>query len=171
MMQTDVKSAHINQSGFLYNGRTRLKQITYSGNAGQAGTISFFDTAKASVAAVYGRSGTTVTVTKSAHGLNTGDLVGIAFNSASTASATNGNYSITVVDVNTFTIVDPNSGTVTPGTACFYVNNGGTWITAFDTLTGATAAQQLSIPGEGVLCINGLYANLTYITFVTVFYG
>ena len=170
-MQYDVKSAHLNQSGFLYTGRTRLKQVTYSGNASQSGTISFFDSATASTAAVYARSSTTVTVTKNGHGLTTGNIVGIGYTSSSGASATNGNYSITRVDANNFTIVDPNSGTVSGGTACFYVNNGGTWMASFDTLTGATSAQQILIPGEGVLAQYGLYTNLTYVTFVTVFYG
>lgn len=170
-MQTDVLSAHISQSGFLMSGRTRLKQITYCGNAGQAGTLAIFDTVTAPITGAYGRSGTTVTVTKSAHGRATGDVVGIAFASSSGASATDGNYTITVTDANTFTITDINSGTVTPGTACYYVNGGGKWLTGLNTLTGATSAQQVPIPGEGVLAVNGLYAILTYITFITVFYG
>ena len=170
-MQTDVNSTHLSQSGFLFNGRTRLKQITYAGNAGQYGNLAIFDTATATVAGVYQRAGTLVTVTKTAHGLKTGDVVGIAYNTASTVSATDGNYTITVTSADAFTITDPNSGTVSGGTPCFFINNGGRWLTSFNTLTGATSAQQILIPGEGVLAQNGLYANLTYVTFVTVFYG
>ena len=170
-MQTDVLSAHISQTGFMVPAKTRLKQITYCGNAGQAGNLSIFDTTTAAVSAVYQRSGTTVTVTKTAHGLATGAIVGIGFASASAVSATDGNYTITVTGVDTFTITDPNSGTVSGGTACYYVNGGGRWMTSFNTLTGAVGSQQVPVPGEGMLAKNGIYAVLTYITFVTVFYG
>ncbi len=170
-MQTDVLSSHISQSGFMVPAKARLKQVTYCGNAGQAGTLCIFDTSNAAVTAVYQRSGTTVTVTKTAHGLTTGDVIGIGFASASAVSATDGNYTVTVVDANSFTITDPNSGTVSGGTACYYVNSGGRWMTSFNTLTGATGSQQIPIPGEGMLARKGIYAVLTYITFVTVFYG
>lgn len=170
-MQYDVKSAHLSQSGFLVLDRSRLKQVTYVGNASQTGTLNFFDTSVAPTSAVYARSGTTVTVTKNGHGLQTGDVVGIAFTQASGNAATNGNYSITYVDANTFTITDPNSGTVSGGTACFYVNSGNAWMTSFDTLSGAVNAQQVPVPGEGVLARNGIYATLTNINFVTIFYG
>lgn len=170
-MQTDVQSAHIGQTGFLTSGRSRLKQITYSGNAGQAGVLGIFDSANAAIAAVYARSGNTITVTKSAHGLNTGDKIGIAFASAAGASGTDNNYVVTVVDSSTFTITDTNSGTVSGGTACYYVNSGGLWLTSFNTLTGATGSQQIPVPGEGMLVTKGLYVVCTYISFVTVFYG
>ena len=171
-MQTDVLSAHISQSGFLVPAKTRLKQITYCGNAGQAGNVCFFDTTAAAVSAVYQRSGTTVTVTKTAHGLATGAIVGIGFVSAGAVSATDGNYTITVTGVDTFTLVDPNTGTVAGGTTCYYVSgNGSRWMTSFNTLTGATSSQQIPIPGEGMLARNGIYVSILYITFVTVFYG
>ena len=171
-MQTDVLSSHLSQTGFMVPAKTRLKQITYCGNAGQAGNLSIFDTTTAAVSAVYQRSGTTVTVTKTAHGLATGAIVGIGFASASAVSATDGNYTITVTGVDTFTITDPNTGTVAGGTACYYVSgNGSRWMTSFNTLTGATSSQQIPIPGEGMLARNGVYAVLTSITFVTVFYG
>ena len=170
-MQTDVLSSHLSQTGFMASGRTRLKQLTFCGNASQAGNLSIFDSATAAVTASYARSGTTVTVTKTAHGLVTGDIIGIGYASASAVSATDGNYAITYVDANSFTITDPNSGTVSGGTACYYVNNGGRWMTSFNTLTGATGSQQIPVPGEGMLARNGIYAVLTYITFVTAFYG
>ena len=76
-MQYDVKTSKIQGSGLMFSGRVRLKQGTVIGN-GTAGYIDFFDTATAPVAATYGRSGYTVTVTKTAHGLTTGQPVGIA---------------------------------------------------------------------------------------------
>ena len=65
MMQTDVKTSHLNGTGFLYIGRTRLKQLMYLGT-GTAGGIIFFDTITAPTSVTYGRSGTTVTVTHTA---------------------------------------------------------------------------------------------------------
>ena len=170
-MQTDVKSAHINETGALYVGRTRLKGFVYSGNAAQAGNLAIFDSTSAAITGSYARSTTAVTVTKASHGLATGDIIGISFLPGSGVSATDGNYAITYVDANSFTITDPNSGTVAGGTACVYVKGGGRWLTSLDTLTGAIAAQQFLVPGEGILAANGLFATLSYITFVTVFYG
>ena len=62
-MQYDVKTSKVQGSGFLVVGRVRLKQGTVLGN-GTAGYIDFFDTNATPIAATYGRSGTTVTVTK-----------------------------------------------------------------------------------------------------------
>lgn len=42
MMQTDVKSAHLTASGTAFNGRTRLKSVSYRGNASD-GFIKFRD--------------------------------------------------------------------------------------------------------------------------------
>jgi hypothetical protein len=172
-MQTDVLAGHIDVSGFIIpNGRYRVKQITYQGSGAGAGAVEVFDTTTVPVSATYGRSGTLVTVTKSSHGLDTGDSVGIGFSAGSGASATDGNYVITKVDANTFTITDPNTGTVTPGTACRYVDgSGGRWLVSFSTLTSQAAAVTVLVPGEGVLAASGIYVSLTNAAFVTVFYG
>jgi len=42
MMQTDVKSAHLTASGTAFNGRTRLKSVSYRGNASD-GYVKFRD--------------------------------------------------------------------------------------------------------------------------------
>ena len=171
-MQTDVKAGHLDVSGFVVpNGRYRVKQVTYQGSGGGAGVVELFDTATAPISGTYGRSGTTVTVTKSSHGLVTGDIVGIGYTAAAGASGTDGNYAITYVDANTFTIVDPNSGTVTPGTACRYVNSGARWIVSFSTVTSQTTPVAILIPGEGILASKVIYASMTNANFVTVFYG
>jgi hypothetical protein len=78
MMQTDVKSGHLNNNGFVALGRTRLKALSTVGSS-TAGTLDIFDTVTAPVSATYARSTTTITVTKTAHGLATGDVVGLAF--------------------------------------------------------------------------------------------
>ncbi len=41
-MQTDVKSAHLTASGTAFNGRTRLKSVSYRGNASD-GYVKFRD--------------------------------------------------------------------------------------------------------------------------------
>ena len=99
-------------------------------------------------------------------------IVGIGYLSATGNSATDGNYAISNALANTFAITDINLvSNVSGGTACYYVSNGGRWVTSFDTLTSQTSTQQISIPGEGVLVTNGLYAQMTSIGFVTLFYG
>lgn len=171
-MQYDVQGGHLDVSGFIVpNGRNRVKQITFQGSGGGAGVVELFDTTVAPTSATYGRSSALVTVTKSAHGLATGDRVGIGFSAAGGASGTDGNYVITVVDSSTFTFTDPNSGTVTPGTACRYVNSGARWLVSFGTSTSVTTPVAVLIPGEGLLAALGIYANLSNASFITVFYG
>ena len=41
-MQTDVKSTHLTASGIAFNGRTRLKSVSYRGNASN-GYVRFRD--------------------------------------------------------------------------------------------------------------------------------
>jgi hypothetical protein len=171
-MQTDVLAGHLDVSGFIAPaGRYRVKQVTYQGSGGGAGVVEIFDTAVAPVSATYGRSGTLVTITKSAHGLKTGDRVGVGFSAAAGASGTDGNYTITVVDSSTFTVDDPNSGTVTPGTACRYVNSGARWLVSFGTAQSVTTPVAVLVPGEGILAAKGVYANISNTSYVTVFYG
>ena len=171
-MQTDVLAGHLDVSGFIApTGRNRVKQITFQGSGGGAGVVEIFDTTVAPTSATYGRSSALVTVTKSAHGLATGDRVGIGFSAAAGASATDGNYVITVVDSSTFTFTDPNSGTVTAGTACRYVNSGARWLVSFGTSTSVTTPVAILIPGEGLLAALGIYASISNTSYVTVFYG
>lgn len=59
------------------------------------------------VAGTYTRTGTLVTVTQTSHGLSTGMSVTIDFTSG---TATDGTYTITVSDANTYTVTDAASG-------------------------------------------------------------
>jgi hypothetical protein len=177
-MQYDVKGSHLSGSGFMYIGRTRLKNLVYQGN-GTAGSIDLFDTAIAPVTtATYARSGTTITVTSTSHGMSSGQEVGITFGVASGSSATAGNYVITVTNANTFTITDINSGTIAGGTACNYVSNINAnpnasvnrWLTSYNTGTAVQPFQVL-FQGEGMLATNGIYVVTSNITYQTVQYG
>ena len=167
MMQTDVKAGHLNNSGFVVLGRTRLKSVSTVGTA-TAGTLDIFDTTAAPVSATYARSGTTITVTKSAHGLATGDVVGIAFAAASGSSATNGNYVITVTDSSTFTATDINSGTIAGGTVVVYST---AWVASYDVGATDVFGNFVLIPGEGVLVKNGLYLSMSNLTSANVYFG
>jgi hypothetical protein len=131
-----------------------------------------FDTASVPVTSsvTYARSGTTVTVTKTAHGLSTGNVVGIHFDSNTSQSATDGNYVITVASSSTFTLTDINTGTIT-STAASYVSGGGRWLMTYEIDGTDTFSNAPFIPGEGVLAVNGIYALMTNIDSVQIYYG
>ena len=166
-MQTDVKSGHLNNSGFVVLGRNRLKAVSMVGTA-TAGTLDIFDTTTAPVAATYARSGTTITVTKSAHGLSTGNVVGLTFATASGTSGTNGNYVITVASSSTFTVTDINSGTIAGGTVAAYAS---LWLASYDVGAADLFGNFALIPGEGMLVKNGIYLNMSNLLSANIYYG
>jgi hypothetical protein len=167
MMQTDVKSGHLNNSGFVVLGRNRLKAVSMVGTA-TAGTLDIFDTVSAPVSATYERAATLITVTKTAHGLVTGDVVGLAFATASGTSGTNGNYSITRTGANTFTVTDINSGTIVAGTAVVYAS---LWLASYDIGAADLFGNFALIPGEGILVRNGIYLNMSNLLSANIYYG
>jgi hypothetical protein len=168
MFQYDVKQAHINGTGFLVQGRSRVKAISFTGSA-TAGYVSLFDTSIAPVTtATYGRSGTTVTVSSTGHGLSTGDAIGVDFATGTGGTATNGNYTVTVTNANTFTITDINSGSITAGASMVYAAR---WLMTFDISAGDTYNNVSLIPGDGVVAFNGIYAQTSNIAAVNIFYG
>ena len=65
----------------------------------------------------YARSGTTVTITSTAHGLSNGDQIITSFTSG---AATDGYYTIANVTSDTFTITDSASGTISAGETVYY---------------------------------------------------
>ena len=166
-MQTDVKAAHLNNSGFAVLGPNRLKALATVGTA-SLGTLDVFDTVTAPVSATYERVGTLVTVTKSAHGLATGDVIGLSFASASGNSATNGNYTITVLTSSTFTITDINTGTIAASTACSYSTR---WVVSYDIGAGDVYGNNALLPGEGIKIVNGIYLLMTNILSSVIYYG
>jgi len=169
-MQYDVKQGHLNQSGFLVLGLNRVKGFSFFGGGAD---LVLFDTTTAPVTSsvTYGRSGTLVTVSKTAHGLITGDIVGIHFAPGSGGSATDGNYSITRVDANSFTLVDINTGTITGTPAAIYVTGANRWLMTYETQATDEYQNAPIIPGEGVLANNGIYAYMDGIDSAQIFYG
>ena len=175
-MQYDVSTIHLNSTGFGYIGRVRVKGLIIASTA-TGGTVTIYDSLVASTTATYEQAANTVTVTKVAHGLSTGQRVGISFAAASGNSATNGNYAVTVLTSSTFTITDINSRTIAAGTACSYVantdtNNSTQWHMTVDT-AAAAGTTNIVFPGEGILIENALYVAMTTtnIPSVTLFYG
>lgn len=169
-MQYDVKQAHLNQSGLLVTQRTRVKAVAFVGTA-SAGQFILFDTTTAPVSSgvTYGRSGKTVTITKTAHGLSSGDTIGIDYDNGTGGSATPGNYVVTRLTADTFTVTDINSGTITGTPGAVYTT--GNWLMTFDVAAGDTYNNGQVLPGEGLLARNGVYVYMTNMAAVSVFYG
>ena len=170
-MQYDVKQAHTNQSGILVPYSTRVKAVAFVGST-SAGQFVLFDTTTAPVSAsvTYARSGNTVTVSKTAHGLLAGDKIGIDYDSGSGGSATPGNYIVATASANSFTITDLNSGTITGTPAAVYSTGG--WLMTFDVAANDIYNNGSStMPGEGLYARNGVYAYMVNLAAVSVFYG
>ena len=168
-MQYDVKQGHLNQSGFFVLSRNRVKGVSFYGGGG---TLVLFDTTTAPVTSsvTYARTGTVVTVTKTAHGLSTGNVVGIHFASNTGVSATDGNYTITKTGADTFTLNDINTGNIT-STAALYVSGANRWLMTYETHSTDEFQNAPLIPGEGVLAVNGIYAYMSGIDGAQIYYG
>jgi hypothetical protein len=173
-MQTDVRSVRITQSGWMVKGSTRVKGISVrGGNGSGTGRATLFDTAVAPTSATYAQSGYTVTVTSVAHGLKTGAQVGICYYPTSgQASATNGNYTITVTGANTFTITDINSTTVTAGTVCVYTANG-LYMHLMAIENGDIYNNYQLCPGQGIRAVQNVYGYMDSgeIDSIAIYYG
>jgi hypothetical protein len=168
-MQYDVKQAHLNSSGYLATYPVRVKGLSYTGTA-TAGYVVLFDTSSTPVSSsvTYAQSANTVTVTKTAHGLTTGTVIGIHFLSNSGVSATDGTYTITVTGANAFTLTDINSRTITSTSAVYAV---GKWLMTYEPVATDIFANVPFIPGEGVRVETGVYAEMSNMDSVQIFYG
>ena len=168
-MQYDVKQAHLNGSGIFVVGPTRVKGLSLTGTA-TAGQLIVFDTITAPVTtATYGRSGNTVTIAQTSHGLANGQVIGIDFAAGTGGTATNGNYAITVVNANSFTVTDINSGTITASPTLVYST--GKWLMTYDIAANDSYNNSPVIPGEGVRAGTGVYGYITNLTAANIYYG
>lgn len=168
-MQYDVKQGHLNGSGFYVTYPVRVKGISFVGTA-TAGYVSLFDTITTPVSSsvTYARTGTTVTVTKNAHGLNTGDTIGIHFDTGTGGAATDGNYVITKTGANTFTLTDVNTGSITGSPAAVYSTK---WLLTYEVAAGDAYNNAPIIPGEGLRALKGVYAYMSNLASVQIYYG
>jgi hypothetical protein len=165
-MQYDVKAAHINASGVMVPYRARVKGLVITATV-SAGYLYLWDSTTAPVAATYGRSSAgLITVTQVAHGLQTGQTVGLVFGAGTGGQGTTGNYVVTRLTADTYTVQDLNAGAVTAGAAAL---QGTSWMISID--IGANESAATPIPGEGVLAQNGVYATVSNLAGVTIFYG
>jgi len=172
---TDVRSGHLHSSGFIYKDRTRIKAFDVVGSA-NAGILELWDTDVVPIAATYGRTGATVTVASTGHGLKTGDVVGISFEEASGVIATPGNYPITVTGVDAFTLTDINSGTIASSTVCRYVRsvqngNNAQWLATYHTSASDIFFNGFALPGNGILAKIGIYVYADELSSINVYYG
>ena len=170
-----VRSGHLHSSGFIYKGRAAVKAIDVVGSA-TAGILELWDTDVAPTDATYGRTAAVVTVTKNAHGLKTGDFVGISYEEDSGVIATPGNYPITVTDANTFTITDINSGTIATSTVCRYVSavvdgNNARWMATYHTSASDIFFNGFTIPGNGLLARISIYVYADELASINIYYG
>ena len=89
---------------------------------------------KTGVAGTYTRSGTTITVTKTAHGLTVDDSIHLVFTSG---GATSNTYTVkTVANANTFTVTDTATGTI--NTSNVKINYGQLAVIAIPSATDTT---------------------------------
>ena len=168
-MQYDVKQAHLNSSGYFVNYPVRVKGVSFAG-AATAGYITLFDTSSTPVSSsvTYAQTANTVTVTKTAHGLSTGDVIGIHFLSNSGVSATDGTYSITRTGADTFTLTDINSRSITSTAAVYAV---GKWLLTYETVATDIFTNVPFIPGEGIRAETAVYAYMVNMDAAQIIYG
>ena len=161
-MQYDVLSYHNTVSGVAVPYRTRLKGIIVAPSTSSTYHVGVFNNTYST--GTYAQSAsTTITVTLTAHGLNTGDSV---YLNCTTGTGDSNVYSITKTGDNTFTVVSPTSET-TSGNVNVYKEV----LTEIDCSTG-TSFYTL-IPGEGIVGQDGLFVGLPSVNTVTstIFYG
>jgi hypothetical protein len=168
-MQYDVKQAHLNSSGYFVKYPVRVKGLSFVGTA-TAGYVVLFDTSSTPVSSsvTYTQSANTVTVSKSSHGLTTGDIIGIHFLANSGVSATDGTYAITVTGPNAFTLTDINSRTIASTAAVYAV---GKWLLTYETVATDIFTNVPFIPGEGIRAETGVYAEMVNIDATQIIYG
>ena len=173
---SQINQGHRHESGFVVLGRRRLKEFSVIGTA-SAGIIDVFDTDTAPEAGTYAQSGTTVTVTDTGHGLATGDIVGIAFETGTGGTAQPGNYEITVTTANAFTVTMLNSDTISGTPACRYVATTPgpnvtpkRWLMSKRTAAADTFANVFQIPNSGFVTTYGVYFHMANLDEADVFY-
>jgi len=160
-MQYDVLSYHNSVSGVAVPYRTRLKGIVVSPTSSTTLNVGFMNNVFST--GTYSQTGTTMTVTLTAHGLVNGDRVWL---SCTTGDGNSDLYSVTVTDANTFTVTSSTSESAS-GNVNVYTQI----LTEIDCATG-TSFYTL-IPGEGIVGQDGLYVGLpsTGTVTSTIFYG
>jgi hypothetical protein len=161
MMQYDVKSLLAKESGTAVNYRTRLKGVTVSSATVSARNIAIADPT-AVKSGTWSRSGTLVTVTIANNGVSDGDRVFLDVAAGTTMR--DGVYTVSNATQNTFTVTSATSGTAN-GTVDMYTS------IYLELDTYNTIGLPIKVPGEGILCENGIFVGLGANVTATIFYG
>jgi hypothetical protein len=161
MMQYDVKSYIAKDSGTAVNYRTRLKGITVTSSTVSARNIAVADPTVVK-SGTWDRSGTLVTVTITNNGVANGDRVFLDVATGTTMR--DGVYAVSNATQNTFTVTSATSGTAN-GTVDMYSS------IYLELDTYNTIGLPVKIPGEGILCENGIFVGVGANVTATVFYG
>ena len=161
MMQYDVKSIIAKEPGVMVPYRVRLKGLAIVSSTASLRTVSICDPT-VTKSGTWSRTGTTVTVTINNNGLTDGDRVYL--NVAPGTTMRDGTYEVSNVTPNTFQVTSVTSGTAS-GTVDMYTR------IYVEAATFNIVTLPILVPGEGVLCENGIYAGLSANTTATIFYG
>jgi hypothetical protein len=161
MMQTDVKSAYIKSSGVLVTPLPyRLKGCVVT-----SGTSSLRNVAACNPTTVksgtYSQTGTTATITITAHGLTNGQRVFVDF---LTGTSRDGMYDITYIGANSFSVTTANSVS-TSGDVNIYPG------IYMELDTYSTVGLSVLIPGQGILCPGGIFFGCGPSVTAMVYYG
>lgn len=161
MMQYDVRSFLAKESGTAVDYRTRLKGVTVSSNTVSARNIAIADPTVV-LSGTWSRTGTLVTVTIDNNGLSNGERVFL--NVAPGTTMRDGIYEVANAAQNTFTVTSVTSGTAN-GTVDVYTQ------LYLEVDTYSTVGLPIKVPGEGILCENGIFVGLGANVTATIFYG
>lgn len=141
--------------------RTRLKGVTVSSNTVSARNIAIADPTVV-LSGTWSRTGTLVTVTINNNGLSNGERVFL--NVAPGTTMRDGIYAVANAAQNTFTVTSATSGTAN-GTVDVYTQ------LYLEVDTYSTVGLPIKVPGEGILCENGIFVGLGANVTATIFYG
>lgn len=160
-MQTDVRSYIAKNSGTAVDYRTRLKGLIVEPASVSLRNMCIADPTVFKTG-TWSRTGTLVTVTINDNGLTNGQRVFLDVSTGTTMR--DGVYEVSNVATNTFEVTSATSGTAS-GTVTMYTN----LLLEIDTYN--TLSLPVLLPGQGILCKNGIYVGLGANVTATVFYG
>ena len=75
---------------------------------------------------------------------------------------------MTVTNSSTFTVTDINSGTITGSPTMVYASR---WLLSYDVAASDSFNNSPFIPGEGVVAVNGVYAQMSNVVACNIYYG
>lgn len=161
MIQSDVTGLHVKNSSVAVDYRTRLRGITVTSATVSARNIAIADPTDV-LSGTWSRTGTLVTVTIPNNGLSDGDRVFLDVATGTTMR--DGVYDVSNAAQNTFTVTSVTSGNAS-GTVDVYTN----LFLELDTYN--TIGLPVKIPGDGILCENGIFVGLGANVTATIFHG